>query len=77
MEEMGIEYSEEKSGFVKKDGVWLKPLKFLGLEYDGSTDRLYSNTRNGARLELKDKESLVKAFLEREEPYPVSSSKLS
>jgi hypothetical protein len=77
MEEMGVEYSPEKCGFVKKDGVWLKPLKFLGLEYDGPSNRLYASTRNGSRLELKDKESLIKAFLEREDPYPTRSSERS
>jgi hypothetical protein len=66
MEEMGLEYAPNKCGFVRKNGVWLKPLKFLGLEYDGPTDRLYANTRNGSRLELKDKEALIDAFLSSE-----------
>lgn len=31
---MGIKHNEEKSGWIKKDGVWLKELKFLGLIYN-------------------------------------------
>lgn len=46
----GIVIHPEKSGWVKRDGVWLKPLKFLGLEFDGET--LRANTRNGSRLVL-------------------------
>jgi hypothetical protein len=38
-----------KSGFVKV-GDWLKPLKFLGLTYDGNTDTLTASTRNGSTL---------------------------
>jgi hypothetical protein len=49
-ERWGIETAPEKSGFVKKDGKWLKPLKFLGMEYDGTTDTFRARTRNGATL---------------------------
>lgn len=59
MEKAGIELNLEKSGFVKYDGKWLKPLKFLGLEYDGCT--LKANTRNGSRL-IYDKASLLEAI---------------
>lgn len=48
----------EKSGWVKKDGVWLKPLKFLGLVYDGLSDVLYSDTKTGKRL-IFDKDRLL------------------
>lgn len=50
--ESGVKLHPGKSGFVKKDGVWLKPLKFLGLSYDGTTDTLSGATRNGSKLEL-------------------------
>jgi hypothetical protein len=44
----GIHIHSSKSGWVKRDGRWLKPLKFLGLEFDG---RMFSaSTRKGSRL---------------------------
>ena len=48
----GIALSLEKSGFVKKDGNWVRPLKFLGLTYDGTQNpaQLSSSTRSGASL---------------------------
>jgi len=33
----GITINEEKSGYVKYAGKWLKPLKFLGFIYDPET----------------------------------------
>lgn len=50
----GCHIEPSKSGYVKKDGQWLKPLKFLGLSYDGVTDTLKSQTRKGANLVLSD-----------------------
>jgi len=32
---VGIEENAAKSGWVKRDGKWLRPLKFLGMEYVG------------------------------------------
>lgn len=58
-----IAFNTSKSGWVKKDGVWLKPLKFLGLEFDGTT--LKAKTRKGSELEF-DKEELIDAVLDRE-----------
>jgi len=55
-----IKFNLDKSGWVKKDGIWLKPLKFLGLEYDGKTDTLKGATRKGSTL-IYDKEELIKA----------------
>jgi hypothetical protein len=55
----GIEDAEDKSGFVKKDGKWLKPLKFLGMEYDGNTDTFRAKTRNGATLEFGSREQAL------------------
>jgi len=46
----GIILHPEKSGWVKYGGEWLKPLKFLGLEFDGR--ELHANTRNGSKLLL-------------------------
>lgn len=45
----------EKAGseYVKKDGHWLKPLKFLGLVYDPWTETLRSDTKKGKTLEMK------------------------
>jgi len=52
----GIEEAKEKSGYVKKDGKWLKPLKFLGMEYDGVKNTFRASTRKGATLEFTSKE---------------------
>jgi len=89
LESTGIPVNKEKSGYIKKDGKWLKPLKFLGLVYDGNEDVLYSETRSGNRL-LYDKQSLVLALISRSRsrsrgssshlqgaPYPLSYAKSS
>lgn len=46
----GIKINEEKSKWVKYNGEWLRPLKFLGLEFDGKTFK--ANTRKGSQLEI-------------------------
>lgn len=33
IEKAGVYQEHDKSGWVKKDGIWLKSLKFLGLEF--------------------------------------------
>jgi len=48
----GIIKKESKSGWVKFNGEWQKPLKFLGMEYDGKLNKLTAKTRNGATLEF-------------------------
>lgn len=58
-----IHFNHEKSGWIKKDGVWLKPLKFLGMVYDGNTETLQADTRKGSKL-IYDKQDLVEAHLE-------------
>lgn len=58
MKEAGAEIAPAKSGWVKFAGKWIKPLKFLGLEYDGVTNQLRSATRKGANL-IFDKQSLM------------------
>lgn len=45
-------FEKEGGGYVKKNGVWIKPLKFLGLIYDPFDDTLSSCTRKGAKLSL-------------------------
>jgi len=50
-----------KTDWVKKDGVWKKPLVFLGLEYNGETNKLSAKTRKGSTLEY-DKEDLIDAI---------------
>lgn len=42
--------SPNKSGWVKYDGKWLKPLKFLGMQYNGETNTFSAQTRKGATL---------------------------
>jgi hypothetical protein len=68
--EQGIEESVDKSFWVKKEGVWLKPLDFCGLRYDGDRDCIVANTRSGSRLELKDVDGLV-PLLEYREIIPI------
>jgi hypothetical protein len=46
----GCRFNYEKSGWVRKDGKWLKPLKFLGAVYDGITNTMSSKTRSGKTL---------------------------
>jgi len=48
----GIHISAEKTEVIKQEGKWLKPLKFLGCEYDGYTFR--AHTRKGGIYEVKD-----------------------
>lgn len=52
----GISENEDKSGWVRKDGIWHKPLKFLGLEYLPATasedSRIRAKTRNGSTKEF-------------------------
>jgi hypothetical protein len=58
-----IEFNHKKSGWVKRNGQWLKPLKFLGLIYDGRTNRIRAATRKGSDL-IYDKEELVRMIYE-------------
>lgn len=56
-EDTGIIINEEKSGYVKYAGKWLKPLKFLGLEYDGKIFR--AKTRKGSTLAVTARTKLM------------------
>ena len=49
----GLELSQEKSGWIKYNGKWLKELKFLGITYNGLENTLRASTHNGATLEVK------------------------
>lgn len=53
-----------KSGWVRNE-EWVKPLRFLGLEYDGRENQLRSQTRSGKSL-LFDKEGLIEDLYELE-----------
>lgn len=59
----GIEFNKEKSGYVKKEGIWLKELKFCGLVYNGENNTLRSDTHKGKRLQIPNKkiESIINA----------------
>lgn len=56
MRACNIRINEEKSGWVKKNGKWLKPLQFLGMTYDGKVFR--ASTRKGSTVEFTSLESL-------------------
>jgi hypothetical protein len=49
----------------------VKPLKFLGLEYDGQENQLRSQTRSGKSL-LFDKEGLIEDLYELEGAHGLS-----
>jgi hypothetical protein len=49
----GVIVHPEKSGWVRKDGIWLKKLKFVGLLYDPFEDRLSACTRKGSVLPME------------------------
>jgi hypothetical protein len=53
----GIVINTEKSGYVKYDNEWLRPLKFLGLEFNGKEFK--ANTRKGSTLKLSKKQQLL------------------
>lgn len=53
LKSLGIEVASDKSSMVKIDGNWLKPLKFLGCQYDGKTGILRAATRSGKTMEMK------------------------
>jgi hypothetical protein len=53
----GIVIHKDKTGYVKHAGNWVKPLKFLGLEFDGK--QFSAHTRKGSRLVLEDRMKLL------------------
>lgn len=52
VESFGLYVSEPKSGWIKRNGVWLKPLKYLGLEYIPEKDTIRGKTRKGSEIEM-------------------------
>jgi hypothetical protein len=60
----GAEVEPSKCGWVKYDGKWLKPLKFLGMEYDGVTNTFRAKTRKGATLEFSGGPSAIPELIE-------------
>lgn len=63
---VGLEINKEKSGWVKRGDIWLKPLKFLGMTYSYTDEKIswYSSTRSGKKLEF-DKETMLDLVLTR------------
>jgi hypothetical protein len=59
----GVELNEAKSGWVKRDGVWLRRLKFCGFEYDGSTGEIRASTRAGSTLRFTMREAFLAYLL--------------
>lgn len=49
---VGATVHKDKSKWVKKDGIWLSKLKFVGLIYDPWANKLSACTRGGATLDL-------------------------
>jgi hypothetical protein len=56
-EDTGIQINNNKSGYVKYNGKWEKPLKFLGLEFNG--EEFKAHTRKGSRLQLTEPMKLL------------------
>lgn len=52
IEDGKVTLNESKSKFLKKEFVYNGKLKFLGLEWDPLTDRLFAATRKGSRIEM-------------------------
>lgn len=65
MPEWGVYIHPEKSGWVKWNDKWIKPVKFLGLTWDG--EKVQMDTRKGSRLIANSKKEalaiLTKDFL--------------
>jgi hypothetical protein len=61
----GLTLHPEKSGWVRVAFTWHKPLKFLGLVFDGSLQTLTSQTRKGAKL-LYDKAAMLNNYFDAE-----------
>lgn len=65
MAKFNLSFAAEKSSWVKQDGKWLKPLKYLGLIFDpfakNGKGELKAATKKGATL-IFDKEELIMAL---------------
>lgn len=69
----GIMIAKEKSGWIKREGKWLKPIKFLGLTYDPESRELMGNTRNGSRLLMQLSRDVREHPLDSEETKSLTS----
>lgn len=65
-EQWGIKFNLSKSGWIKQDGEWQKPLKFVGLTYDpfqeskeGTKGILRASTKKGATLIFDQERALM------------------
>lgn len=82
MKKFGISFAPEKSGWVKKKGEWLKPLKFLGITFDPAYEYagspaigiLKASTRKGASL-VFDRPQLITDVLDNKDRYNEDSQK--
>jgi len=59
MVDLNIEINKSKSGMVMKDGKWLKPLKFLGIELFQDGTQIRAKTRKGADAVFESEESFL------------------
>lgn len=51
LKKLGIEIAPEKSGWIKKEGVWTgREFRFLGLVYEPEKDMMRSKTRSGTEM---------------------------
>lgn len=55
----GVKVKDSKSKWIKYDGVWLTPLKFLGMEYNGVLNQWKSSTRKGESLLMDQWDILI------------------
>jgi hypothetical protein len=70
-ESSGVELNMSKSGWIKKDGKWLKPLKFLGIKFTKwggvYADLIEASTRKGATLKFTIFDQFLAFLLESRE----------
>jgi hypothetical protein len=52
IENLELKIADNKSGWIKKDGNWLKEWKFLGIIYDPIKNEVKSPKTNGTGLEF-------------------------
>lgn len=57
----GIHISEKKTEVIKENGQWIKPLKFLGCEYDGRTFK--AHTRKGGVYEVSNASQRIEEII--------------
>lgn len=62
----GIDLSGDKTEIIKVGGTWLKPLKFLGCEYDGKTFRAHTRSKGVVEFaNANEIEKLIKSIKEK------------